>query len=299
MPLLDEAEAHRLLIEYNTTATVYPCDRSVHGLFEDQVDATPNAVALVAEGISLTYRELDLRANRLAHYLHTLGIIGPEHLVGVWMERSVDMIIAVLGILKAGGAYAPFDLSAPPERLAFMLSDAKVDLLLTHEHLLARFPEHRLRPVCLDVDGSDIQAQPDTRLGVSVGAEGLTYVMYTSGSTGEPKGVAVTHRSVVRLVKNTDYAHFGPDEVFLQLAALSFDASTFEIWGALLNGGRLAIAPPGVLSLKELGAVLARYGVTTLWLTSGLFHQVVDHQIEILSSLRQLLAGGTFFLRSM
>jgi aspartate racemase len=116
--------------------------------------------------------------------------------------------------------------------------------------------------------------------------------MYTSGSTGAPKGVAVTHRSVVRLVKNTDYARFGPDEVFLQLAALSFDASTFEIWGALLHGGCLAIAPPGVLSVEELGTVLARHSVTTLWLTAGLFHQVVDHRIGALSPLRQLLAGG-------
>ncbi len=235
--------------------------------------------------------ELDLRANRLAHFLRALGI-GPECIVGVWMERSVDAIIAMLAILKAGGAYAPFDLSAPPERMAFMVSDAKVALLLTHKRLLTRLPEHGLRTVCLDRGSNDIEQQPDTRLGISVGAEDLAYVMYTSGSTGEPKGVAITHRGVVRLVKNTNYAHFGSDEVFLQLAALSFDASTLEIWGALLNGGRLAIAPPGVLSLEELGTTLARYGVTTLWLTAGLFHQIVDHRLDILSSLRQLLVGG-------
>ncbi len=291
LPLFDEAETYRLLVEWNDTTTLYPRDRSVHSIFEDQVDATPDAVALVFDGSSLTYRELDRRANRLAHQLRALSV-GPERLVGVWMERSVDMIIALLGILKAGGAYAPCDLLAPPERLAFILSDAKVDLLLTHERMLARLPVHGLRTICLDVDSSTIRAQPDTRLGGSVGADGLAYVMYTSGSTGEPKGVAVTHRSVVRLVKNTDYVHFGADEVFLQLAALSFDASTFEIWGALLNGGRLVIAPPGVLSVEELGAVLARHGVTTLWLTAGLFHQVVDHRIGILGPLRQLLAGG-------
>jgi len=291
LPLLSEAEAHRLLIECNATATPYPCDRSVHALFEDQVEATPDAVALAFEGASLTYRALDRRANRLAHHLRALGV-GPERLVGVWMERSVDMIVALLGILKAGGAYLPFDLLAPRARLAFMLSDAKVDLLLTQERMLPRLPPHAVRTLCLDAGGDGIWAQPDTRLGGSVGADGLAYVMYTSGSTGEPKGVAVTHRNVVRLVKNTDYAHFGSDEVSLQLAPLSFDASTFEIWGALLNGGRLAIAPPGVLSVEELGAVLARYGVTTLWLTAGLFHQVVDRRIEILCSLHQLLTGG-------
>ena len=144
-----------------------------------------------------------------------------------------------------------------------------------------------------------MQAQPDARLGVSVGAEGLTYVMYTSGSTGEPKGVAVTHRSVVRLVKNTDSTFSARSSVSSSSQHFRLTPLHSKFRGALLNGGRLAIAPPGVLYLKELGAVLARYGVTTLWLTSGLFHRVVDHQIEILSSLRQLLAGGTFFLRSM
>lgn len=291
LPLVTEDEAHQLLIEYNATTTAYPRDRSIHSLFEDQADTTPDAVAVMDESISLTYCELDQRANRLAHYLRTLGV-GPEHVVGVWMERSVDVIIALLGVLKAGGAYAPFDLLAPPERLAFMLRDAKVDLLLTHERLRAQLPEQRPRTLCLDANDSTIWTQPDSRLGDPGSADRLAYVMYTSGSTGEPKGVAVTQRNVVRLVKNTDYAHFGSDEVFLQLAALSFDAATFEIWGALLNGGRLAIAPPGVLSIEELGAVLARHGVTTLWLTAGLFHQVVDHHLEILNPLRQLLVGG-------
>jgi len=291
LPLLAEDETHQLLIGYNATATAYPRDRSIHSLFEDQVDMTPDAVAIVDESVSLTYHELDQRANRLAHYLRTLGV-GPERTVGVWMERSVDVIVALLGILKAGGAYAPLDLLAPPERLAFMLSAAKVDLLLTHKRMRTQFSEPRARTICFEVNDGEIWAQPDSRLGIPVSADGLAYVMYTSGSTGEPKGVAVTHRNVVRLVKNTDYGHFGPDEVFLQLAALSFDASTFEIWGALLNGGRLAIAPPGVLSLEELGTVVARHGVTTLWLTAGLFHQVVDHRIEILRPLRQLLTGG-------
>ncbi|NOT55709.1 MAG: amino acid adenylation domain-containing protein [Deltaproteobacteria bacterium] len=291
LPLLNETDTHQLLIEYNATATHYPREHSIHHLFEDQVDATPDALALVAEGTALTYRELDLRANRLAHYLHTLGI-GPERIVGVWMERSVDAIIAMLGILKAGGAYAPFDLSAPPERVAVMVSDAKVEILLTHERLRTRLPEPGLRTLCLDMEVNDIERQPNTRLGVSVDGEGLAYVMYTSGSTGAPKGIAVTHRGVVRLVKNTNYAHFGPDEILLQLAALSFDAATLEIWGALLNGARLAVAPPGVLSLEELGTTLTRYGVTTLWLTAGLFHHIVDHRLDILGSLRQLLVGG-------
>ncbi len=291
LPFLDAVEEQRLLIEWNSTASPYPHDRSVHSLFEDQVEATPDAVALVFEGASLTYRELDHRANRLAHHLRGLGVSG-ERPVGVWMERSVEMIVALLGILKAGGAYVPLDLLSPPERLRFMLRDAKIDILLTQERLRARLPAPGVQTLCLDGDEGTMAGSPDLQLPGFVSGGGLAYVMYTSGSTGEPKGVAVTHRGIVRLVKETDYARLGPGEVLLQFAPLSFDASTFEIWGALLNGGRLAIAPPGALSVEELGAVLERLGVTTLWLTAGLFHEVVDLRLEILRPLRQLLAGG-------
>jgi amino acid adenylation domain-containing protein len=291
LPLVDPDELHRILVEWNATTTDYPRERSIHGLFEDQAAATPDAVAVVFEGATLTYRELDRRANRLAHYLRSLGV-RPERPVGLWMERSPEVVVAILGILKAGGAYAPFDLMAPPERIAFMLRDARIDVLLTQQRMLARLPAEGVRSICLDADQRDIAAQPDTRLPDEATGDSLAYIMYTSGSTGEPKGVAVTHRGVVRLVRGTGYAHFGPDEVILQLAPLSFDASTFEIWGALLNGGRLAVSPPGMLSVDELGALLARHGVTTLWLTAGFFHQVVDQRVEVLRPLRQLLAGG-------
>jgi aspartate racemase len=288
---VDGPEAHRMLVEWNTTGTDYPRDRSIHGLFEDQVDATPDAVAVAFEGVSLTYRELDRRANRLARRLAALGV-GPERPVAVWMERSVEMMVALLGILKAGGAYVPLDLMAPPQRLAFMLSDAGIDVLLTQGRMRERLPAFSARAICLEAEAESISAEPDIRPAAGTECDQLAYIMYTSGSTGAPKGVAVTHRNVVRLVKATDYARFGADEVFLQLAPLSFDASTFEIWGALLNGGRLAIAPPGVVSVDDLGTMLARHGVTTLWLTAGLFHQVVDQRIDVLRPLRQLLAGG-------
>lgn len=291
LPLLDDSELRRLLFEWNATATDYPRHRSLHGLFEDQVRAAANAVAVVSGETALTYGELDMLANRLAHQLRASGV-QPQERVGVWLERSIEMIVAILGILKAGGAYAPLDLKATPERLAFMLTDANVRVLLTQERMLPRLPPHDIRLICLDTLAGQLDAFPDTRPPDSVRADSLAYVMYTSGSTGEPKGVAVTHRNVVRLVKATDYAHFGPDEVFLQFAPLSFDASTFEIWGALLNGGRLVIAPPGALSIHELGTELARHGVTTLWLTAGLFHEIVQHQVEVLGPLRQLLSGG-------
>jgi amino acid adenylation domain-containing protein len=291
LPLVEAAELHRILVEWNATTTFYPRERSIHGLFEDQVAATPDGIAVAFEGTTLTYRELDRRANRLAHYLRSLEV-RPERPVGLWMERSIEMIVAILGVLKAGGVYVPFDLMAPPDRIGFMLRDARIDVLLTQARMLTRLPAHGARAVCLDVEQPAIAAQPHTPLGDETTGDSLAYIMYTSGSTGEPKGVAVTHRNVVRLVRATDYANFGPDEVILQLAPLSFDASTFEVWGALLNGGRLAVAPPGVLSVDELGALLARHRVTTLWLTAGLFHQVVDQRIEVLRPVRQLLAGG-------
>ena len=207
-------------------------------------------MALRFDGGSVTYEELDRRANRLAHHLRAAGV-GTERVVGVWMDRSPEMIVALLAIVKAGGAYAPFDPLAPPTRLAAMTSIAGIDLVLTREGLPASLARLGLRAISVDVEAEAIAQRPAARLETSASAESLAYVMFTSGSTGEPKGVEVTHRNVVRLVKGADYASFGPDEVFLQLASPSFDASTFEIWGALLNGGRLAIAPPGVPSVAE------------------------------------------------
>jgi aspartate racemase len=289
--LLSDAESHQLLVEWNATAAPYPRDRSVHGLFEDQVDATPDAIALVFGDAALTYRELDARANRLARHLRAAGVAA-ERRVGVLMDRSMEMIVALLAILKAGGAYVPLERLAPPERLAFMLGDTKTGVVLTQTRMLSRLPASGTLAIPLDAEWAALGDRPATRLDSAASADDLAYVIYTSGSTGEPKGVAVTHRNVVRLVKGTSYAHFGPDEVVLQLTALSFDVATFEIWGALLNGGRLVMAPPAVPSIEELGALLARHRVTTLWLTAGLFEQVVDHRVESLRPLRQLLAGG-------
>jgi aspartate racemase len=291
LPLLDDAEAQRLLIDWNATAVGYPRQQSIQACFESQVDAAPHAVALLFDGGSVTYDELDRRANRLAHHLRAMGV-GAERVVGVWMDRSPEMIVALLAILKAGGVYAPFDLLAPPARLAAMVSIAKIDLILTRAGMQSRLAALGVPTLALDADADAIARRPAERLETAASAEHLAYVMFTSGSTGEPKGVGVMHRNVLRLVKGADYASFGPEEVFLQLSSPSFDASTFEIWGALLNGGRLAIAPPGVPSVAAIGDVLHQYGVTTLWLTAGLFHEMVDHRLDDLRPLRRLLAGG-------
>lgn len=291
LPILTPAERARLVVEWNRTATHYPRDRSIKDLFEEQAGRTPDAVAVEYEGQWLTYRELDVRANQLAHYLVDEGV-GPEVMVGICVERSLEMVVGILGILKAGGAYVPLDPDYPASRLAFMLEDTKAPVLLTQAKLRGRLPAYGGRVLCLDADWPQIARERRDSPGVAVGAGNLAYVMYTSGSTGQPKGTCIEQRSVVRLVKATDYIELGPDEVFLQYSPISFDASTLELWGSLLNGGKLVVCPGGLLSLEELGRVIRERGVSTLWLTAALFNQMVDEQIEALRGVRQLLAGG-------
>jgi amino acid adenylation domain-containing protein len=298
LPLLAAGELHQVLAEWNDTATLYPRAASIHGLVATQAALSPDTVALVAgprAEIRLSYRDLDRAANRLARHLRALGA-GPEVLVGVCLERSVEAVVTFLAILKTGGAFVPLDPGYPEERLAFMLADTAAPLLVTGERLGERLPARPgLRIVCLDHEEEAIARQdggdlPDADTDVS--PDNLAYVMYTSGSTGRPKGVAVTHRNVVRLVRETNFADLSPGQVFLQLAPLSFDAATLEIWGPLANGGRLTVPAPGRVSLAELAAALELYGVTTLWLTAGLFHQMVDAEPASLLRLSQLLAGG-------
>ncbi|MCC5632613.1 amino acid adenylation domain-containing protein [Nostoc sphaeroides CHAB 2801] len=298
LPLLTPAERQQLLIEWNNTETDYPRQACIHQLFEAQVESTPNAVALVFAEQQLTYQQLNERANQLAHHLQSLGV-GPEVMVGLCAERSLEMVIGLLGILKAGGAYVPLDPMYPQERLSLMLEDAQVQILLTQLHLIEKLPVCGAKVVYLDSDAEAMSttgyayAQHSQKNTVSqTNPENLAYVIYTSGSTGIPKGVTVVHRGVVRLVKDTNYISIGAENVFLQLAPISFDASTFEIWGCLLNGAKLVLMPPHALSLPELAAALKYYRVTILWLTAGLFNLMVDEYVEDLKQVRQLLAGG-------
>ncbi|MGH9463236.1 MAG: non-ribosomal peptide synthetase, partial [Vicinamibacteria bacterium] len=291
LPLLTDPERRQLVVEWNDTKTDYPREKCVHELFEAQAARTPDAVALEYEGHSVTYAKLNARANQLAHYLRAQGV-GPEVMVGLCVERSLEMVVGTLGILKAGGAYVPLDPDYPASRLAFMLEDTQAPVLLTQGRLRERLPAYVGRVVALDADWAEIARESEKNPKVQVGARNLAYVIYTSGSTGRPKGTSIEHRSVVRLVRNTNYIELGPDEVFLQFAPISFDASTLELWGPLLNGARLVVCPAGRLSLEELGQVIRERGVTTLWLTAALFHQMVDTRIESLRGVRQLLAGG-------
>ena len=291
LSILTEAEKHQLLVEWNDTKVEYPQDKCIHELFEEQVARTPENIAVVFEGEELTYRELNHRANQLAHYLQSLGVQS-EVLVGICVERSLEMIVGLLGILKAGGAYVPLDPSHTQERLAFMLADTQASILLTQQSLVDQLPANKTHIICLDTDWEKINNQGQHNLTYHERSDNLAYITYTSGSTGQPKGVCVIHRGVIRLAKNINYANLTSTETFLQLAPISFDASTFEIWGSLLNGAKLVIFSPHTPSLSELGQAILSHKITTLWLTAGLFHLMVDEQIENLKLLHQLLAGG-------
>ncbi|HVS00351.1 MAG TPA: amino acid adenylation domain-containing protein, partial [Thermoanaerobaculia bacterium] len=291
LPLLSAAERRQLVADWNRTAAEYPREATVDGLFWEQARRTPGAVALVHGDEELTYADLAGRAGRLARRLRGLGV-GPEVRVALWSERSPSLIAALLGILRAGGAYVPLDPTHPAERLAFQLADAGARVLLGERRTLEQLPAESLPPGLQLASLDDPEESDGDEVEPGTGAGNLAYVLYTSGSTGEPKGVAVTHRNVVRLVRGADYARFGPEQTFLQFAPVSFDASTLEIWGPLLNGGRLALFPGQRASLEDLAGAVARQGVTSLWLTAGLFHQMVDHQLDGLRSLTQLLAGG-------
>ncbi|TCP59048.1 amino acid adenylation domain-containing protein [Tumebacillus sp. BK434] len=290
LPLLTAAEARQVLLEWNETATEYPRESTVHELVEHFAATTPDAVALLFERTTVSYRELNEAANRLARRLQQLGV-ARGGLVGISIERSIEMIVAMVAILKAGAAFVPFDVTYPHDRLSYMFEDTQVGVLLTQAHLADRLPQHSATVLIVDSDLT-VAEESSANLQLAVGKDDAAYVMYTSGSTGRPKGVVVPHRGIVRLVREVDYTDYTRDDVFLQFAPIAFDVSVLEIWGALLNGGRLAIFPPQQATLADLGDAIQTYGVTTLWITTGLFHSMVEHHPDGFQGVRQVLTGG-------
>ncbi|GAB2724147.1 non-ribosomal peptide synthetase [Kitasatospora kifunensis] len=293
--MLTPAEAELTLRTWNDTAHELP-RATVPELFAARAAAQPDAVALSYQGSDLTYRELtyrelDERANRLAHQLVALGA-GPEERVGLFLERGAQAVIALLAILKSGAAYLPLDPGYPAERLEYLIGDAGVRLLVTERRLRDRLPASPARVLDLEQDRAEIAARPASAPAAALAPDQLAYVIYTSGSTGAPKGVLTTHRAVVRLVHDQAYTDIGPGDTVAQFASLSFDASTFEVWAALLAGARLAVHPPQLPTAGELGRFLKEQRVSHLWLTAGLFHQVTDDEIGAFGGLRRLLAGG-------
>ncbi len=288
--LFSEEQKRELLQKRNASRRKYPREATIPELFEEQAKLRPEAVAVRYEGRSLTYRELNSAANRLASCLRKKGA-GLETPVGICMERSLEMIIGVLGILKSGAAYVPFEPEYPLERQQTIIRDSGVRLIIVCDERTERFSSG-IELVHLSQERGEWSLEPDDNLENKVNAGNLAYIMYTSGSTGIPKGVAVPHRGVVRLVKEANYVEFGDRKTILQFAPLSFDASTFEIWGSLLNGGELVVMSAGKPSLEALGAMIRKNKINTLWLTAGLFQLMVDHRLEDLKGINQLVVGG-------
>jgi amino acid adenylation domain-containing protein len=293
LPLLSTPQRQQLLVSFNDTAAAYPHDRLIHELFEAQAGMQPDAVAVVFEDQQLTYDQLNRRANQLAHYLLALGV-QPDDRVAICAERSLDMIVGLLGILKAGAAYMPLDPGYPEDRLAYMLDDSAPVALLSTAALAAGLPALMLPLVVLDADNTDLDRQADSNPVLQgLTSHHLANVIYTSGSTGMPKGVMVEHRNVLRLVINNPYVRITPDDCVVHCANPAFDASTWEIWGALLNGARLlVIAQPVLLDPIALRDTLEAHRVSILHLTVGLFNQYTEVLAPLLPKLQYLLFGG-------
>ena len=290
LSLLSDDDRRRAIEEWNQTATPYPRESSLGELFDRQAAATPSAIAVSCGDETLTYGELNARADTLARRLRALGV-GPESVVGLFMERSTEMIVGMLGILKADGAYVPLDPEYPAQRLAFMVRDAGIGVLVTETDRAASAPDVECAVV---VDASQPSAAGEARalLGTAT-AESAAYVIYTSGSTGTPKGVVVTQRAVARTVCGTNYLQLGPGDRVAQASIAAFDAATFEIWGALLNGATVVILPRDVLLLPErLGELLRHLRITTLFVTTAVLNQVAARAPRAFASLRCLLFGG-------
>ena len=270
LPLLPEDEKHRILVEWNKTEKAYPGETCIHQ-FQAQAAQTPEAVAVVSQKQQLTYRELNKKASQLAQYL-IKNKVKPGAVVAVCMERSPEMIVGLIAILKAGGSYVPLDPAYPQERLAFMLQDSHACVLLTQKHLSDIFPKYTTQIICTDRDEEAILKEESSNIANMVTPQSPAYVMYTSGSTGGPKGVAVPHRAVVRLVL-ADYIRLESSDRMAQILNISFDAATFEIWGALLNGACLQIISKGViLSPNNFASQIQKQKISVLFMTTALFN---------------------------
>jgi amino acid adenylation domain-containing protein len=275
---------------WNRTEAAYPRDATIPALFAAQVARYPGASALVSGDREWTYAELDRRSNALAWMLRRRGVAADTP-VAVALPRGPALIEALLGVLKAGGAYVPIDPDCPAPRAAAMIATAGARIVLATADTAAAMPAidgvHLVRVDAEPGPPDGPTAPPDVSHPLS-----LAYISFTSGSTGVPKGVAVPHRAVVRLISDPSFASLGPGERLLQLAPVAFDASTLEIWGALLTGGTVVVAPPGPLGLPEIASLLRSSGVTVAWLTAGLFHQLAETDVGALAGVRRLLAGG-------
>ncbi|MEO6638315.1 MAG: amino acid adenylation domain-containing protein, partial [Ginsengibacter sp.] len=291
LPMLTKAEERQFKVFEDAKAK--PLYQSIVHLFEEQVDKTPQAIALEFINESLTYKELNERSNKLAHFLQSKAV-KQEMLVAICIERSVDMMVSILGILKAGGAYVPIDPGYPAERIKYMLEDTGVNIIISSKNSKPALPDIAgIEVIAIDESWDKINSEPADNLSLSLTGDNLAYIIYTSGSTGKPKGVMVEHGNVVSLVAEVDYVSFTEKDILLSTGSSSFDATTFEYWGMLLNGGRLVLCPENTLLDNELlkKEITGRL-VTKMWFTSSWFNQLVEYDISVFETLQTILVGG-------
>ncbi len=284
--LIDAAERQRVLFDWNGTAIPRRADDTVHGLFAELAQQHPSRIAIVSGDLAFTYAEIEARANRVAAGLLAAGV-GPGSPVALLLERSPEAIISLLGIMKAGAAYLPLDPSHPAERLAFTINDARASLVISSPDSPA-LPGIAAATTALE----QLERVASPAVPPTLDSSALAYVMYTSGSTGTPKGAEITHRSIIRLVRDVSYVEFGAQPRVLHAAPLGFDASTLEIWGPLLNGGTCIVHGERIPSGCGLATTIERHGARIAWLTAALFNAIVDEDAGKLRGLEQLLIGG-------
>ncbi len=289
IPLLDD-EGRAVVRKWGRCLTPYERDLSVGAVFRAQAQRTPDAIALREGETTMTYGELDKKTDHLAQRLVESGVETGDR-VGVCLERSVDMLMAFLAILKASGVYVPLDAEYPAERLALMVTDTDMRLALVRDPSALDLPQDLTVLAWADF-ASAADSSAGATFEIQAGGEDPCYVMYTSGSTGTPKGVLVPHRGVVRLVRNMNYMSLNGETCMLHMAPVTFDASTLELWGPLLNGGTVVMLPAATPSLGDIGAAIREGGVNAIFMTSELFRAMVDERLEDLDGIRQLLAGG-------
>ncbi|HEY0735253.1 MAG TPA: amino acid adenylation domain-containing protein, partial [Herpetosiphonaceae bacterium] len=292
--ILPASERQQLLVDWNATTVDYPQNVCLHTLIEQQAARTPDTTALVFEGVSLSYAELNARANQLAHHLRSLGV-GAETRVAVSMERSLQLVIALVGVLKAGGAYVPIDPDYPADRIAFMLEDAQAPVLLTQQHLQAVLPPHTAHVLRLDADWPQIAQQPTTNPTLRTDATNLAYLIYTSGSTGQPKGAMNTHHAIVnRLLWMQDAFQLDATDRVLQKTPFSFDVSVWEFFWPLLTGATLVVARPGGhQDSAYLVDLIARERITTLHFVPSMLQVFLDERdLDRCHTLRRVICSG-------
>ncbi|WP_160715571.1 non-ribosomal peptide synthetase [Chitinophaga solisilvae] len=287
------AERNRLLLELNDTKRPYPSDKTIAAIFRQQAALTPDKTALLYGDTSCSYRELDEASDRLAYYLKNECGIQRNELVGILTERSPALIIAILGVLKSGGAYAPLDPSFPESRKSFILKDTGARVLLTQSDYLFELSYFEGTIFAMDIQLDGLATPPEKPVVADAAADDLAYVMYTSGSTGQPKGVLIEQRSVLRLVLPCSYVTLTGNETLLLTGALSFDATTFEYWSMLLTGGRLVLCSRDTLLDPVLmGKEITDKQVDTLWITTGWLHELTDKNPEVFAGLKAIITGG-------